>query len=666
MATVDELVVRIEADMSDLKRKLKQSTDAVDKSVGKQKKSFLTLGRTIKGVVAGVVAIQVARFGQHMVKMASAVEEMQAKSSVVFGEFTGTVRAELEQFGDAVGRSTFELEGMASQVQDTFVPLGFARGDAAKLSVQLTKLAVDVASFNNATDVDTMRAFQSALVGNHETVRRFGIVITEAELQQELFRMGINKSKDEVTAQEKVQARLNLILAGTTDAHNDAARTADSFANRSKALGGALEELGVGVITPLLDDLAVLVGGLVDATNAVKEFLLNAGLIQRDISTQIARTKEITRLREIELDLVRRIGEERKRNTGQLKRELGAIREQIKVIQGIDFNEDLKKRLRRQGVLPPPVEDDVDIALPKKRPVKNPEFEQMLFEHNEELRENREHADKLLEILKKSNEKRREEQKRSKDFRIEDLKERMDAEREQMEIVRQLIGEEENFSTQIHALNSALEQGKITIDEYNKGMANLKEEMFATTENGKMALQAVDGLSQGFASTLVTAMETGKISLRSLGSVVKDVMAQMAQDFLKAQIRAMLLKVAMSALGMGAPSPSMFVGGGKLSGVGGAAGGGRVQAKRPVMVGERGPELFVPNTGGVVKNNMDTKNMMGSGKTVVVNQYLNFATGVSQTVRAEVLGLMPLIKDQTLNAVIDQKQRGGAFAQALS
>ena len=52
-----------------------------------------------------------------------------------------------------------------------------------------------------------MKAFQSALVGNHETVRRFGIVITEAELQAELFRMGITKSKDEITAAEKLQAR---------------------------------------------------------------------------------------------------------------------------------------------------------------------------------------------------------------------------------------------------------------------------------------------------------------------------------------------------------------------------------------------------------------------------------------------------------------------------
>ena len=72
---------------------------------------------------------------------------------------------------------------MASSVQDTFVPLGFARGEAAKLSVQLTKLAVDTASFNNAQDIPTMMAFQSALVGNHEAVRRFGIVITETELK---------------------------------------------------------------------------------------------------------------------------------------------------------------------------------------------------------------------------------------------------------------------------------------------------------------------------------------------------------------------------------------------------------------------------------------------------------------------------------------------------
>ena len=153
--------------------------DGVQKSVVHQQNSFNALGNTVRNVIGGVIAYQALRFGKQMVNMASAVEEMQSKSAVVFGRFVSNVRAELEKFGNAVGRSTFELEGMASSVQDTFVPLGFARKEASKLSVDLTKLAVDVASFNNATDVEVMHAFRSALVGNHETVLRFGVLLME-------------------------------------------------------------------------------------------------------------------------------------------------------------------------------------------------------------------------------------------------------------------------------------------------------------------------------------------------------------------------------------------------------------------------------------------------------------------------------------------------------
>ena len=106
MATVDTLLVRIQADMTDLRKKLNQSKKAVDNSVGSQKRSFASLGTAVKGVIGVVIAGAVARFGSNMVKMASAVEEMEAKSSVVFGEFVGAVRRELEEFGNNVGRAT--------------------------------------------------------------------------------------------------------------------------------------------------------------------------------------------------------------------------------------------------------------------------------------------------------------------------------------------------------------------------------------------------------------------------------------------------------------------------------------------------------------------------------------------------------------------------------
>ena len=89
------------------------------------------------------------------------------------------------------------------------------------------------------------------------------------------------------------------------------------------------------------------------------------------------------------------------------------------------------------------------------------------------------------------------------------------------------------------------------------------------------------------------------------------------------------------------------------------AGGGRIGG--PTIVGERGPELFVPNTGGVVKNNMDTKNMLG-GSPVVVNQSINVDAGVAQTVRAEIITMMPMFKEQAMSAVLDARRRGGSFA----
>jgi hypothetical protein len=76
------------------------------------------------------------------------------------------------------------------------------------------------------------------------------------------------------------------------------------------------------------------------------------------------------------------------------------------------------------------------------------------------------------------------------------------------------------------------------------------------------------------------------------------------------------------------------------------------------MVGERGPEMFVPNQSGNIIPN--------GAKGTVVNQSINFATGIQNTVRAEVMNLMPMIKNATLSAVVDQKRRGGAFAQGLT
>ena len=109
-------------------------------------------------------------------------------------------------------------------------------------------------------------------------------------------------------------------------------------------------------------------------------------------------------------------------------------------------------------------------------------------------------------------------------------------------------------------------------------------------------------------------------------------------------------------------------GGGTSTGGGGGiamAGGGTIQGGRATLVGERGPEIFVPNTGGTIMNNMNSKNAMGGGTPINIYQNVNFATGVVSTVRAEVTKMMPQIADVTKAAVQESAMRGGNFRRSL-
>ena len=147
---------------------------------------------------------------------------------------------------------------MLSALQDTFVPLGFARDASAKLAKALSQLSLDVASFNNRADDEVMRAFQSAIVGNHEAVRSFGIVLTEASVKEEALRTGIIKSNRELTSQEKVLSRVSLIYKSTKDAQGDLIKTQGSYTNQLKAFNDQIFELQKSIGQGLMPIASVL------------------------------------------------------------------------------------------------------------------------------------------------------------------------------------------------------------------------------------------------------------------------------------------------------------------------------------------------------------------------------------------------------------------------
>jgi hypothetical protein len=249
--TVEKLITEWGLDTDEFikgAQKADKELEGLQGQVGKLNSINDTLGkglRRVGGFMTASVTVPVLAAGAAMIKAASDAEEIGDKFDIVFKDQTEVVRAWAAETSLAVGRSRFDFEKWLAQLQDTFVPLGFARDRAAELSKEVSLLTVDLASMNDMADDEVLNLLTSALVGNHEAVRRFGVTITQATLEQELMRMGIKKSIKDVDSQTKAQARLNLIMAQTEDAQGNAIKTAASFANQSKKLKGEIRDVAV-------------------------------------------------------------------------------------------------------------------------------------------------------------------------------------------------------------------------------------------------------------------------------------------------------------------------------------------------------------------------------------------------------------------------------------
>ena len=665
--TVDSILVRIDADLGDLRKELNRLDKTLSNTAQKTESRLKTMGNAFRTVLGAAIVYQTAQAGLALTNFVSGIEEMQAKSDVVFGQFVGTVRDQLGQFADEVGRSRFELEAMAASVQDTFVPLGFARGAAAELSVQLTKLATDVASFNNASDTETMAAFQSAIVGNHETVRRFGIVITEATLQQELHRMGIMKTSQEATNAEKVQARLNLIMAGTTDAQGDAARTADSFANRSKALGAALQDLAVTAVGPFLDDLADIVKFLTDAVKGMNSFLASFQDITSVKGFNDAIQDTQTRITELQTLL--------KEGTGNAATDFFLDKDKIALdieVLKLQLENLTKARAAFIAESQKPAPAD-PAAEPEGQSFKDQEKAEKAIDRL--IAKNRALAEETAGVAPAVTAFREEMAKLNavtpeQEMRISDLiteyqflqveAEKAATKEKQLEEAMALLADTagDDVAEKIAALNILMKEMPEYTDAAMMKIDELRESLVELDPLTQHIVDSMAGMSQSVGDAFADMLASGEFNLNALNDIAGDIVKQIISKMMQLMVINPIINAAMGA--MGAPSTAMLP---TMSG--GSAGGGSMHPSRARIVGERGPELFVPHSAGTLLNNQNTNAALGGGGGVTVNQSLNFSVGVSDTVKAEIQNLMPIINQNAVTAVETARQRGGSIANAF-
>jgi len=277
-------------------------------------KSTRILGGSIavlrsKLLIASFAFVQLNQVFGKFVTISGDAEEINDKFNIVFGNSAESVSQWTEVVGASLGFAEQTLKEFLSSFQDTFVPLGFAREDAATLSKVLTQLGIDVASFSNKLDTDVMRDFQSAIVGNTETVKKYGIIIRANDLAQKAFELGITNSVRELNEQEKALVRVRVIINSSKDALGNKRTTLNSYNNSvkvlgeqwkstSKAMGDGLKEVAKPLLfltshltnTEVLKGYATSIGTITIAYALYKRQAILASIATMNFSKALTRT----------------------------------------------------------------------------------------------------------------------------------------------------------------------------------------------------------------------------------------------------------------------------------------------------------------------------------------------------------------------------------------
>ena len=216
------------------------------------------------------------KFGSQAIQTASDLEEVQNVVNVSFGSMANEVEAFAKTAIWSFGMSELTAKQTASTFMAMANGMGLAMKDGKNMSLQLTALAGDMASFYNVRQDVAQTALNSVFTGETESLKKFGVVMTEANLSAFALSRGITKSYSAMSQAEKVALRYHYVLKATANAQGDFVRTSGSWANQVRVLKEQFNQLlgilGKGliqVLTPIVQVLNKLLSYLIAIGNAI-------------------------------------------------------------------------------------------------------------------------------------------------------------------------------------------------------------------------------------------------------------------------------------------------------------------------------------------------------------------------------------------------------------
>jgi len=272
------------------------NVDGLVKSMTRGQKALKGLGNVATGIakvgataIAGI-GVAAVTVGKDMVDLASTAKEAEAAFDATFGDAIPQFGTFIEDFSKKAGLAEFELQDLLKTTGMVLQGIDMSAEASVGFSQNLATLAGDVAAFNNVQGgtQPVLEAMTKALLGERESLKTYGIAISEAEVQAQAFANTGKSVASELTKQEKAQATLELITKKSAVTQGYLNAEQDSFATKSKQAQAKIKELQATLgaeLLPIVEELLPVIIAMVtevgphltEAIKAVSPFISAIG-----------------------------------------------------------------------------------------------------------------------------------------------------------------------------------------------------------------------------------------------------------------------------------------------------------------------------------------------------------------------------------------------------
>ena len=263
-------IQEIEAELVEVRKKLELMEKSTEENTQEAKKlgdAFGGIGSIVAGLGIGyIIKEQVG----DAINYASDLTEVQNVVDTVFGESSENVDNWAKTTLNSFGLNELSAKQFAGTMGAMLSSSGL-ESQAEGMSMALTELAGDMASFYNLDAEEAFNKLRSGISGETEPLKQLGINMSVANLEAYALSQGIKASYSEMSQADQTLLRYGYIMSQTANAQGDFARTQDSYANQTKLLKENWSAFTGELATQALPTLTMAIGLLNDGVTFITE-----------------------------------------------------------------------------------------------------------------------------------------------------------------------------------------------------------------------------------------------------------------------------------------------------------------------------------------------------------------------------------------------------------